>query len=92
MLDFVADSTKIGLETQQHLLHPRENSITSLNLRDRKTATEEQYIHAEIVGSCETHVVMAPLTRPIPTSASGEASNGGRTTERMSDVVKHTAC
>lgn len=40
MLDFVADTTKIGLETQQHLLHPCENSITALDLRDRKMATK----------------------------------------------------
>lgn len=42
VLDFVADTSKIGLETQKHLLHPCENSITALNLRDRQQRTKDR--------------------------------------------------
>lgn len=41
MLYFVADTTKIGLEAEQHLLHPRENSITALNLNDGGRGAEK---------------------------------------------------
>lgn len=54
VLDFVADTPKIGLETQKHFLHPCENGITALNLRDRKRRVKRDKWKGQVLRTATT--------------------------------------